>query len=204
MSADLYKRATSFVLAFHGCDRATGEAVLAGTEQLQPSKNEYDWLGDGVYFWEGNPARALDFAQRAAADAKLTTKGKIKDPFVVGAVIDLGVCFSLQDSACLAELPVAYDFFKKNCEVAGIQLPQNVRGPDKVVRYLDCAVILAMHHLRSTATPEPLIEYDSVRCAFTEGQALYPGGFFYEKTHVQIAVRNPQKCILGYFRPRGY
>lgn len=203
MSADLYKKAPSFVLGFHGCDREVGEEVIAGKRHLQPSTNEYDWLGDGVYFWEGNPARAMDFATRAAAEAKRTTKGNIKEPFVVGAVIDLGICFSLQDSACLDELPIAYDFLKNACDAAGVALPQNKHGTDKVVRYLDCAVIQTMHKLRSTA-PQPLIAYDSVRCAFSEGEPLYQGGFFSKKAHVQIAVRNPEKCILGYFRPLAF
>lgn len=201
MLVDLYKRAPSFILGFHGCDRSVGEAVLAGNGHLAPSTNPYDWLGDGVYFWEGNPARALDFATRAAGEAKLTTKGNIKDPFVVGAVIDLGICFSLQDSACLAELPVAYNFLKATCDAAGVEMPQNKSGIDKVVRFLDCAVIQSMHELRRSSTP-PLVDYDTVRCAFSEGQPLYDGGFFCEKAHVQIAVRNPEKCILGYFRPR--
>lgn len=201
MSVDLYKRSTSFVLGFHGCDRSVGEAVLNGKEHLVPSANDYDWLGEGVYFWEGNPARAFDFATQAAGKAKRTTKGRIQDPFVVGAIIDLCICFSLQDSACLAELPIAYEFLKSMCEATGVAMPQN-QGPEKVVRYLDCAVIKTMHQLRRSASP-PLVDYDTVRCAFTEGQPLYDGGFFSEKAHVQIAVRNPEKCILGYFRPRG-
>jgi hypothetical protein len=201
---DVYKRAPSFVLGFHGCDREVGEAVLRGECNLTPSKNQYDWLGDGIYFWEANPARAFEFAHRASLDAAKTTQGKIKTPFVVGAVIDLGVCFSLQDSSCLSELPVAYDALKKTCEVAGIELPKNVgRDGDKVVRNLDCAVIAMMHSLRQNANP-PLPPYDSVRCAFSEGAPAFPGGFFCEKSHVQIAVRNPDQCVLGYFRPRNF
>ncbi len=25
-------------------------------------RNDYDWLGHGIYFWEKNPERAYDFA----------------------------------------------------------------------------------------------------------------------------------------------
>jgi len=31
----------SFVLGYHGCDRALGEAVLAGKKDLKPSKNPH-------------------------------------------------------------------------------------------------------------------------------------------------------------------
>lgn len=130
MSWDLYKRSTSFVLGFHGCDKSVGEAVLNGKQRhLKQSNNDYDWLGSGIYFWEGNPARALEFARRAATDSPYTTKGKIKDPFVVGAVIDLGLCFSLQDSGCLEELPVAYRLLKKAIDVVGVEMPAN-KGRD--------------------------------------------------------------------------
>ena len=40
---------------------------------------------------------------------------------------------------------------------------------------------------------------DTVRGVFTEGKAIYPGSAFDEKTHIQIAVRNPE-CIKGVFR----
>lgn len=51
----LYKRQPGFVLGFHGCDASVGEAVLSGKKWLEPSENRYDWLGSGIYFWEGNP-----------------------------------------------------------------------------------------------------------------------------------------------------
>jgi hypothetical protein len=40
---------------------------------------------------------------------------------------------------------------------------------------------------------------DTIRGVFTEGQPVYPGAGFDEKTHVQIVVRNPF-CIKGVFR----
>ena len=48
-----YEIYPSFVLGFHGCDREIGEAVLNGDiTHLDPSRNDYDWLGEGVYFWD--------------------------------------------------------------------------------------------------------------------------------------------------------
>jgi hypothetical protein len=199
LDLDLYKRSTSFVLGFHGCDKEVGEAVLAGEAHLIASKNDYDWLGAGVYFWEGNPARAQDFAERAAAEAAYTTRGSIKNPFVVGAILDLGMCFGLQDSACLDDLVKGHEALLAACNATGVAMPTNKgRDDDRSARFLDCAVVEAMQKLRAN---NDLPAYDSVRAAFTEGGALYDGSAFCKKAHVQIAVRNPAKCILGYFRP---
>ena len=40
--------------------------------------------------------------------------------------------------------------------------------------------------------------FDSVRAAFFEGLPIYPGASFYEKTHIQICIINPE-CIKGFF-----
>lgn len=95
-----YEFLPAFVLGFHGCDAATGEAILRGEiTHLSASANDYDWLGNGIYFWEGNPARALQFATERAAGGR-NSKGKIADPFVLGAVINLRRCLNLADSRC--------------------------------------------------------------------------------------------------------
>jgi hypothetical protein len=38
------------LVLFHGCDKDVAEAVLSGQATLQPSENDYDWLGNGIYF----------------------------------------------------------------------------------------------------------------------------------------------------------
>jgi len=40
---------------------------------------------------------------------------------------------------------------------------------------------------------------DSVRGVFVEGEEVYPGAGFREKTHVQLCIRNLD-CIKGVFR----
>jgi hypothetical protein len=199
LDLDLYKRSTSFILGFHGCDKEIGEAVLAGEAHLFSSKNQYDWLGTGIYFWEGNPARAQEFAERAVRDEPRTTRGSIRTPFVVGAILDLGMCFSLQDTACLTELLMGHQALLASCKTNNTKVPVNTgRDDDRSARFLDCAVMQAMHQLRED---NHLRTYDSVRAAFTEGGELYTGSAFHRKAHIQIAVRKPEKCILGYFRP---
>ena len=38
------------VIGFHSCDKEVGLKVLNGNEDLIPSNNPRDWLGEGVYF----------------------------------------------------------------------------------------------------------------------------------------------------------
>ena len=85
----MHRLSTSFVLGYHGCEREVGERLLGG-EAFKASNNDYDWLGPGIYFWEANPLRGLEFAQEATR-----RRGVKVDACVVGAVIDLGNCLDL-------------------------------------------------------------------------------------------------------------
>ena len=53
MNESLYSRRSNLVIGFHGCDQSVVEAVIAGKTELLASTNDYDWLGNGIYFWEG-------------------------------------------------------------------------------------------------------------------------------------------------------
>jgi hypothetical protein len=179
---------TSFVLAYHGCDRDLGEGLLAGAKSLKPSNNDYDWLGPGVYFWESNPHRALEFAQE-----KLKRGDGVRNPFVVGAVIDLGLCLDLTTEDSIENLRDAHRSLLETIPPGG-PLPAN--GPESWRRRLDCAVIRCLHQIRQNPEAEPI---DTVRGIFTEGNPVYEGSAFLEKTHVQIAVVNLE-CIKAVFR----
>lgn len=196
----LYQRIPGLVLGFHGCEASTGEAILSGEKpHLTPSANRYDWLGDGIYFWENDPLRALEFAQygnRKAANAR----GYIAEPFVLGCVIDLGLCLNLTDRRALNELALAHQELKALYEYTGEPMPAN-KGPNLGARYLDRACIELLHALRGAIDDEDrLPPYDTVRSPFREGDMLYEGAGFQAENHIQIAVCNTA-CIRGYFRP---
>jgi len=179
------------ILAYHGCDAQVAESVLAG-QAFRPSENAYDWLGTGVYFWEFGADRALRFAEWQLS------RGKVRSPAVVGAVLQLGRCFDLTDTKTTRELRAAFSIFKRAQRQARQPLPKN-RGPtrDRLLRDRDCAVInLYMGLLDGGGRG-----YDSVRCAFREGSPAFSGSAIYQETHIQIAVRNPA-CIVGVFRPK--
>lgn len=177
------------MLGYHGCDLDVGERLLAGAA-FKPSANDYDWLGPGIYFWEANPQRGLEFAQEVASRAN----SGIKKPFVIGAVIELGLCLDLTTSAGVDWLRIAHPNLVDLIQVAGSQFPVNTG--DQLRRNLDCAVIQRLHAvLEERGFPA----IDTVKGVFTEGPPVYPGSGFREKTHIQIAVRNPA-CIKGVFR----
>jgi hypothetical protein len=197
--------AVSFVLGFHGCDRSIGEKMLTNQQDVLVSANRYDWLGRGGYFWENSPDRALEWAQFLKKHPQIP-EHKINDPFVVGAVIDLGNCLDLSDAGSLEIVKKAYAEFKRSSESAGSPLPVNepAHGADQdlVKRHLDCAVINFVHALREDKGGAALQPFDTVRGLFTEGGELYPGAKIMSKTHVQICVRNPKTSVKAYFRPR--
>ncbi|MFF7705830.1 hypothetical protein [Pseudomonas sp. NPDC007930] len=195
----MYKQLPSFVLGFHGCDRAVAETILAGNP-MSPSKNDYDWLGQGIFFWENSPDRALSYATSLMRYRK-RGKGSVKDPYVIGAVINLGHCFNLTEEGALLELKRAYELLNMAAVAEQAPLPQNEPGfdgdPDLLKRHLDCAVFRYLHAARDELGYRP---YQSIRSPFLEGRPVYPGTAFMEKTHVQVCVRDPM-LIKGYFRP---
>lgn len=163
---------------------------LLRNQTFELSQNAYDWLGEGIYFWEANPLRGLEFAVEVA---KREPK-KIKKPTVIGAVIDLGYCLDLTTSRGLRQTRAAYDELTLISDAAGLPLPINEFKNRK--HNLDCAVINYVHRIQSKNNKEP---FDSVKGIFIEDPVLYSGSAFYEKNHIQIAVRN-HECIKGVFR----
>jgi hypothetical protein len=164
-------------------------------EFFRASENDYDWLGSGVYFWEANPDRALDWA-RQQTGLRLRNQEGLEEPFVVGAVIDPGFCPDLVSSNGLQAIATAYGDFEAVLSASGGRLPENSEGADHLLRKLDCAVINYTHGIRAKSEEIP---FDSVRGVFIKGDSIYKNSGFYRKTHIQICVRNPE-MIKGVFR----
>jgi len=74
-------------------------------ETFKKSQNNYDWLGEGIYFWS-SVRTAHQFA-----DSK--GDGQVKTPAVVGAILQIGECFDLMDTRFTRDLAKAYSVFKK-------------------------------------------------------------------------------------------
>jgi hypothetical protein len=189
----LHSLSASFVLGYHGCGKKAAESLLSGETAFTASENEWDWLGSGIYFWEANPLRGLEFAHEQEK------RGKFEEPSVIGAVLDLGYCLDLTSSTGVEAVSAAYKSFAALVTSAGTAMPTNRGGDDMLLRELDCAVINHLHQIRRSVEP-PLQSFDSVKGVFlAEGGQIYEGSGFYKKTHIQICMRNPS-CIKGVFR----
>ncbi|MDD2335330.1 MAG: hypothetical protein PHD01_01995 [Geobacteraceae bacterium] len=192
----MYSSHPHFVLGFHGCDKSIADSVVSRQEpQLIASKNPWDWLGHGIYFWEQDPHRAFEWACYLRDNPNKMSKGKkpIKDPTVIGAVIDLGRCLNLLNGKSIQLIDGTYKHLKQLFDKAEIPLPQNTKD----ARFLDCAVINAFHMFATEFDEKP---HDTVRGMFPEGKTLYKKAGFRKKNHIQLCVVNPN-CIKGYFYP---
>jgi hypothetical protein len=197
MDAGTLSKNNRLVFAYHGCERQLRDQVLRGEEELKESNNDYDWLGKGIYFWENGPTRALEWAK------DLKKRGKINEPAVIGAIIDLGNCFDLLDVRYPKILQSHYPLLKRRFDDRKLQLPQNLpagaNDHDLLLRKRDCLIVNSTIALLNSTPPK--VSIDTVRSVFQEGGAAFDGSGFFLKSHIQIAVRNPA-CIRGYFLPK--
>ncbi len=193
----MYSTKPFVIIGFHGCDEQVRDNIVMNKVKFKKSDNTYDWLGHGMYFWEGNLDRAYQWAKENAK------KGKISKPSVLGAIIDLGKCFDLLDSKFLSVLKSVYNLYEKSFTImGGKKMPTNeLRKPGDTTlkKNLDCAVIEMFHTLNAEAPDTE--EFDTTRGVFWEGKQLYKNTDLREKNHIQVCVRNPN-CVKGFFIPR--
>lgn len=197
----MYSNLPNLIIGFHGCDSSTYKNVLYKHERLHASHNSYDWLGNGIYFWENSLDRAEEWAVSYCNRHNGKHPGEEpKCPAVVGAVISLGHCLDLTDYGSSSILKMGYEILKYELSLLNKPLPVNrniVGSKDLLLRELDCAVIERIHQYNRESGERP---YDSVRGVFIEGNPVYEDSGIMEKTHTQLCIINPN-CIKGYFKP---
>lgn len=144
------------------------------------SKNNHDWLGYGVYFFEDAPSRAAAWAKK---------KHKDKPHSVVEAVIELRDCLDLTDLDGVERLTPFYALF---VEAVGREFAKALKQT-KGNREFDCAVInYACDALDERAEPVRVI-----REAFQEGEPIWTdpdeeisAARIHALNHVHISVRD--------------
>jgi hypothetical protein len=190
------------LLAYHGCDAVTrDDLVTRRLGSLDHSQNVYDWLGPGSYFFEDDPQRAMDFAQRAKDHPeKQFTKHPIATPAIVGAVLCVTSCLDMTTQAGLSE----FDLMLAALRERGVPLAENSRD-NPLLRKLNNEVFTALHALRDAKNcpDDPWPPYQMVRGAFMQGDPLGDAhSGFSRDGHIQLAVRDPS-TIVGWFIPSG-
>jgi hypothetical protein len=204
----MYDIKPNLILGFHGCEASVRDALLQNPTDIKISQEPYDWLGHGMYFWENNYDRAIQWAQ----DKK--HRGAIKEPAVIGAVLYLGHCCDFLETKYIRLVSKYYKIMRARYESFGKQLPENQdlshdHYKDKLMRYLDCAAIEFLHgetfdHLVGDIQSKGFSNYrlfDTTRGVFTEGGPAFDGSGLFAKSHIQICVRN-LNCIQGFFMPK--
>jgi hypothetical protein len=206
----MYDNRPNLIIGFHGCDKYAAEALINNPDTIKISDEPHDWLGHGMYFWENNEERARQWA----VERQQRKKRPVADAAVIGAVLQLGYCCDLTDSRFIELLK---DHYKTMADVYGkSRSPMPVNRDlstdlhkNKLLRVLDCTVIEFMHTYIAKQYKRDKIArgfsnlkiFDSTRGVFTEGGPIYSGAEIFEKTHIQICIRN-SNCIKGFFLPR--
>ena len=170
MSDDAHKDdGPRVLLGYHGTSTSASSRILS--EGFTPSANEYDWLGDGVYFFQDAPHRAMEWAEQ-----------RFDEPSVIRAHISLDGCMDLLDIEWFSFLNDAFDEYLARAKRLGLSLPIQTPGAHRLDRVV---INYAIDLLERAGSP-----VRSVRAAFSEGRALFPGSAIYDRAHVQIAVRD--------------
>ena len=167
----------SVVSGYHGTSSGAAERILG--EGFQISRNTYDWLGDGVYFFQDAPHRAWEWAsQRHGSDGA-----------VLRAEIRTVDCMDLLDGRWNQVISDTYDSYLKNLRDSGRTMPTQSGGAHRLDREVINYTVGVLN--------ESGIRIACVRAAFAEGRPVYPDSAIYDRAHIQIAVRDIAACIRG-------
>lgn len=162
------------VIAYHATSRERMANILK-TRTFQISRKHADWLGDGVYFWEGT-YRADEWAHEHFP----------AEPAVIQARIKLGECLDLCDAPGYRDdVRQAFQCVEQSYPKLGRQPPVN--DLRKKYHALDRTVFNYLHN--------EIWSFDTIRCPFPEGPPIYPGTVITTQQHIQLCVKN-LSCIL--------
>ena len=154
----------------HGTSARMAATIVA--EGFRVSKNNYDWLGDGAYFFQDAPLRALTWA-----DSRFG-----KDASVIECEVEIRDFIDLIDIKWAAWLALVHDRLIDELRAARM-IPPVQKGKS---HRLDRDVLnygIGLLEAEGLAVR-------GVRGAFTEGMPAYPNSALFTQSHVQIAVRD--------------
>jgi hypothetical protein len=174
------------VLGYHGTSEERVEKILS--DGFEHSRNPYDWLGTGTYFFADAPSHAL---------AHATKYRRGESPCVIVAQIDLDGCLDFFDLPAMEQFAQEYERYEKTVGTAAIaDLQQN-----ELLHEVDRAVFNYMYANLDQRGGHVKV----VRCPFAAGGPAWrvdvPGRRVRQSAvsaygHVQILVRD-HSAIIG-------
>jgi hypothetical protein len=186
----------SSLIAYHATPRDFAEVVTSSGKydfRFAKSDEGIDWLGDAVYLFPSR-SHAIRWAKYG-----LQLWGWSRGA-VVGISVNLGECLDLTQYGATDILVKSYKALNAACAAAEWSMPENTGFKDgsPMDRALDCAVLNTLNNAAKWSERNRHIKYDTILCAFTDGEPPYPGSAFRDKTHLQIAVTN-HRCFSDPF-----
>lgn len=171
------------IRAYHVTEQTNGTSILA--TGFNRSRNSYDWLGYGIYFYQEAPKFAIHWA------TKERVEGAFTDPCLLGIDIEYRGFLDLLDYGQIDILRAVYDGLSKKAgkrfsKIKSKQKPFIVGGPPSG-HALDRYVIEAAARLLQKQG----IAIRAVRAVFLSGQPIYDKSHLTDREHIQIAVRDP-------------
>ena len=162
------------VYGYHGTSKRSAQEIIDRGFNL--STNDYDWLGTGVYFFQDAPVRALAWASERYPDS----------PAVIKSELVLENCIDLLDIAWNPIIRETYEMFVLEYKKANIPLPRQNSQKSKAHR-LDCAFF---NYIVEKVFASRDLTIDSVRAVFNEGDRVYPSSAIFDRSHIQILIRD--------------
>lgn len=159
------------VYGYHGTSLTSAEQIISNGFKL--SNNDYDWLGTGIYFFQDAPYRAWEWSKQQHSH----------QPAVIRSIIRLENCIDLLDITWSSIIAEAYGAYIEQCERIKQPLPRQSKGAHR----LDCAIInYAVGYFEQISGQS----VQSVRGVFLEGTPIFPNSYLFNRSHVQIAIRD--------------
>jgi len=160
----------SLVFGYHGTSLAAAQSIQANGFEL--SRQPYDWLGDGVYFFQDAPNRAWNWAIQRFPES----------PAVVVSQIRLENCVDLLDVDWVDALNIIHNNLRQRFLQEGRKLPKQKAGAHNLDREVFNLLV------QVAARQGTLLKV--IRGVFQEGVPVYPESALFNLSHVQIAVRD--------------
>ncbi len=172
------------LFGYHGTNIESARRILE--TGFIHSRNSYDWLGKGVYFWQDAPYRAWDWAREYCEQ-------KADDPAVIRSLVKIrrdefmDLLDYSQDPNWANHLSRTHQYLQQQTRSV---LPPNKRA----IGYhaLDRLVVDTL--IEDILKPMD-INILAIRACFQEGDEIYPGSAIYNKSHIQIAVRDTSSIV---------